>query len=106
MKKILLSLFALLISVPAFAQQDQGGGTQSSQSQSGSEQSQPQSQPQGNQSQNQQQRFQDRKQRILDRIDRRINTLQDAKSCVEQAQDPQALKACRPQRNEEGDQAN
>jgi hypothetical protein len=101
MKKMLFSLFALLISAPTYAQQDQGGSTQSSQSQPGSEQSQPESQPQGNQSENRQQRFQNRKQSILDRINRRINTLQDAKSCVEQAQDPQALKACRPQSNED-----
>lgn len=83
MKKILFVASAVLISSTAFAQQQNGSP--------------------GEQGQNRQQKFQEIKQRMLDRIDQRINTLQDAKSCVEQAQDPQALKACRPQ-HEEGNQ--
>jgi uncharacterized protein YdeI (BOF family) len=84
MKNSILVVCGLLISSLAFAQQ-QGGQAQSGQGQ------------------NRGQKFQEMKQRLLDRIDQRINTLQDAKSCVDQAQDPQALKACRPQHNE-GDQ--
>src|SRR5208282_4794088 len=97
MKILLFIAITAFLSSFAFAQQQ--GGLQGSQVQSNPESQQQGGQP-GNQGQNRQQRFQDMKQRMLDRIDRRINTLQDAKSCVEQAQNPQALKGCRPQREE------
>ena len=79
MKKVLLFALAMNLPMLAFAQQ------------------QP---PQGGQGQFDPQKFQERKTRVLEGIDRRIDTLQQAKSCVQQAQDPQALRACRPERRE------
>lgn len=81
MKRILI---ALVIALPAAAFAQQG---------------QP---PQGGPVQVDPQKFQERKDRILQGIDRRIDALQQAKSCVQQAQDRAALRACRPERRERG----
>jgi len=92
MKKALFLVLPLLISTAAFGQQQSGPqGVQA--------------QPGAGAAQNGQGRpnFDERKQHMLDRIDQRISTLQNARNCVAQAQNPQALKACRPHREEGGE---
>jgi len=81
MKQALFLVLPLLMSTAAFAQQEPN-------------------EPQGGQGRPQ--NFQEAKQRMLDRIDQRLTTLQNARNCVAQAQDPQALRACRPERPEGG----
>ena len=83
MKKTLLVVFAVILSAPVFAQQEQNGAQGA--------------QP-GGQGQNQQ-RFEERKQKILQRMNERLEKIQANINCVNQAQNPQALKACRPQGN-------
>ena len=46
--------------------------------------------------------FQEGKQKLLERIDSRIQMLQQAKSCVQQAQNREQLRACRPEGGEKG----
>ncbi len=82
MKKTLLVVFAVILSAPVFAQQQ--NGTQGGQP--------------GEQGQNQQ-RFEESKQKILQRMNERLERIQANINCVNQAQNPQALKACRPQGN-------
>ena len=84
MKKALVIVLPLLISTAALAQQEQGG-LQGAQVQPNS------APPQDGQGPGRAQNFQEMKQRLLERIDQRRN-------CIAQAQDPQALRACRPQR--------
>lgn len=83
MKKLLFAIFVFVLSTPVFAQQEGGG----------------QNEQQGDQGQNQQ-RFDERKQHILERMNQRLEKLQSAINCINQAQNPQALKACRPQGNQ------
>jgi len=80
MKKISFFIFAVILSAPVFAQQQNGqqGG------------------PQGGQGQNQQQ-FQEHKQKMLERMNDRLEKIQNRINCVQQAQNRQALKACLPQ---------
>ena len=61
-----------------------------------------QKQPQTEQKGDQAQKFQENKQRILERMDQRIAALQKARSCVAQAQNKDAAKACRPEHEHEG----
>lgn len=75
MMKVVPVIFAVLLSATAFAQQPQGG-----------------------QSQSKPQNFQERKQHVLERIDQRIARLQTMKGCVEQAQDKSAMRTCFPER--------
>jgi hypothetical protein len=56
-----------------------------------------QKQPQTEQKGDTAQKFQEHKQHMLERIDHRIAALQKAKSCVAQAQNKDAIKACRPE---------
>ena len=56
-----------------------------------------QKQPQTEQKSDTAQKFQEHKQHMLERIDHRIAALQKAKSCVAQAQNKDAIKACRPE---------
>ncbi|HMJ49924.1 MAG TPA: hypothetical protein VK440_05105 [Burkholderiales bacterium] len=55
-----------------------------------------QAQPQTGQKGSQPQNFQEHKQHMLDRMDKRIAALQQARSCVSQAQDRDAVKQCFP----------
>ncbi len=80
MKKVLFIVITLFLSAPIFAQQQ--GGAQDEQ--------------QGGQGQNQQ-RFQERKQKILERMNDRLQKVQANINCVNQAQNPKELRACRPQ---------
>jgi len=50
------------------------------------------------------QRFQQTKQRLQERIQQRIEGLQKSKTCVDQAQDEAALRACFPRRQGRGTQ--
>lgn len=45
--------------------------------------------------------FQDRKARILQRINERMTKMQQIQSCVQAANDLQALQACKPHRDKE-----
>ena len=56
-----------------------------------------QKQPQTEQKGDTAQKFQEHKQRMLERIDQRIAALQKARGCVAQAQNKDAVKACRPE---------
>ena len=76
-------LFSMLASLPVQAQQGAAQPTQ----------------PGGDAGQ---QKFQQTKERLLKALDQRIDRLQKAKSCAEQAQDAQALRACRPQSQAKG----
>jgi hypothetical protein len=46
--------------------------------------------------------FAERKQHMLERMDQRIQTMQKARECLAQAQDEQAVRACRPTRGHAG----
>jgi len=81
MKYVLLAVLAMLVSATSLADQAQ---TQNPQK--------------GDQAQN----FQENKQRMLERMDQRIAALQKARSCVAQAQNKDAAKACRPEHEHEG----
>ena len=61
-----------------------------------------QKQPQTEQKGDTAQKFQDNKQRILERMDQRIAALQKARGCVAQAQNKDAVKACRPEHGDGG----
>ena len=56
-----------------------------------------QKQPQTEQKGDTAQKFQEHKLRMLERIDQRIAALQKARGCVAQAQNKDAVKACRPE---------
>src|SRR5712691_3428725 len=53
--------------------------------------------------QKRQARFQEKKQMLLEHMDKRISALQQAKSCVQKAQNPEALRDCRPEDREKGE---
>jgi hypothetical protein len=53
--------------------------------------------------QKRQARFQEKKQMLLEHMDKRISALQQAKSCVQKAQNPEALRDCRPEGHEKGE---
>jgi hypothetical protein len=76
MKKALYLALGMLFASSAFAQQN--------------------TPPAGAPGQERPQDFQQMKQRLLERMGRRIDAIQKAKSCVQQAQDAQALRSCRP----------
>ena len=87
--KILMcaAITMVMLSVEAMAQQDN--------QQEGGQGGQP------NQQQRQE-RFEGVKQKIAERIQDRIGKMQERLSCVQNAQDPDALRACMPERNGRG----